>query len=252
MVSVPKPMNQAPRRRKYRRRAIILVSVLRVDVYLELCAQGKVVAPVSCPGGYLGHRWKPHSRFERQWVDEGCVAVTLTILRVQCSVCRVAWSLFPGFVWYRFRFSYRLVQSACWRVLSGVSPVAVTQELAARVSRIVEERGQTRVPAENTIRSWLRWLGQPPLEPLVRWTLSLVARISAQAARALVPVLEPPRAPPGPAHSRLRVERLLKMCAALDAVKRGCTNLFRRSPYQLRDWAVALFCERRQVLARPP
>lgn len=252
MVSARECGKQAPHRGKYRRRAIVLVSVLRVEVYLELLAQGKIVAPISCPDGCQGHRWKHHSRFDRTWVDEGCVAYRLAILRVQCTACRGVWSLFPAFVWYRFRFSYRLVQSVCWSVLVGLSPVAVTEQLAARVSPIVESRGQSRVPAENTIRSWLRWLGQPLLEHLVRWTLSLIARIKPQAARAIVPTLEPPRALPGPARTRQRAERLLRMCAALHAVKQGGSNLLRRSPYQLRDWAVALFCERRQLLARPP
>ncbi|MEW6282348.1 MAG: hypothetical protein AB1758_27320 [Candidatus Eremiobacterota bacterium] len=130
--------------------------------------------------------------------------------------------------------------------------MAVSEQLAARVSRIAESRGRARVPAENTIRSWLAWLGQPLLEQSMRWSLSLIARIKPQAARAIVPTLEPPRALPGPARTRQRAERLLRICAALHAVKRGCTNLLRRSPYQLRDWAVAPFCERRQVLARPP
>jgi hypothetical protein len=250
MVSAGKYRKQALHGRKYRRRAIVLVSILRVDVYLELSEQGKITAPVSCPDGCQGHRWKPHSRFDRTWVDEGCVAFRLTIVRVQCTVCRGVWSLFPAFVWYRFRFSYRLIQSACWSVLVGLSPVAVVEQLAARVSRVMESRA--RVPAENTIRSWLGWLGQPFLEQSVRWTLSLIARIKPQAARAIVPMLEPLRALPGPARTRQRAERLLRMCAALHSVRRGCIKLLRRSPYQLRDWAVALFCERGQILARPP
>lgn len=246
-----RPRKYRRRPRKYRRRAIVLVSILRVEHYLELLKQGKVVAPISCPDGCQG-RWWGHTPFEREWVDVGCVAFRITIVRVQCSVCRGVWSLFPAFVWYRFRFSYRLVQSACWAVLSGASPVAIAQELASRVSPIVKDRGQSRVPAENTIRSWLKWLGQPPLEQLVRWTVSLIARINAEAARAIVPALEVRRSLPAPARLRQRAKRVLRVCAALDAVKRGRTNLFRRSPYQLRDWAVALFCERRQVLARPP
>ncbi|MBI3925497.1 MAG: hypothetical protein HY319_08160 [Armatimonadetes bacterium] len=251
MLSAPKPRRQALRPRKYRRRAIVLVSILRVELYRELLEQGKVVAPIPCPDGCQG-RWWEHTPFERQWVDADCVAFRLTIVRVQCSVCHGVWSLFLAFVWYRFRFSYRLIQSACWNVLAGASPVAVAQRLAVRVSRIVEDRGRTRVPAENTIRSWLKWLGQPLLEQMVRWTLSLIARIRAQAARAVVPALEVRRDLPAPARRRQRTERVLRVCAALDAVKRGRTNLFRRSPYQLRDWAIALFRERRQVLARPP
>lgn len=244
---VSEPARQAPRRR-YRRRAIVLVDVLQVKVYVEMVAQDRVTAPIPCPDGCDG-QWGRHSRFERQWVDYDCVAYTVVVLRVRCSVCRGVWSLFPGFVWYRFRFSYRLVQSACWKVLSGTPGPAVAEQLAAQLSPLVK---QSRVPAESTIRSWIAWLGQRWLVRMVRWTLSLIARRSVEGARAALPVIEAPPALTPAVRVRRRAERVLRGCAALDAVVRGRTNLARRSPYQLRDWARALFCERRQPLARPP
>lgn len=252
MLSLPKRTTQAPRRRKYRRRAIVLVSILHVRVYQQLFEQNRVTAPIPCPDGCQG-RWWAHGGFERDWVDVDCVVFRLAIVRVQCSACRGVWSLFPGFIWYRFRFSYQLVQAGCWSVLSGVSPVTVSRQLESGVSRILVDQGRARVPAENTIRSWLKWLGTHPLlKPMVGWTLSLIAQINPETARSVAPALAVSAQPSGPARIRQRARHFLKMCAALHAVKRGISNLFRRSPYQLRDWAMALFCERRQVLARAP
>jgi hypothetical protein len=250
MVSLPRHHDQAPRR-KYRRRAIVLVSILHVRVYLDMLEQNKVVSPIPCPDGCRGHWWA-HSWFQRDWVDADCTVFRLIIVRVQCGGCRGVWSLFPSFVWYRFRFSYRVVQAACYSLLSDVSPVAVARQLELEVSPILVDQGRARVPAENTIRSWLKWLGSPLLEQLVRWTLSLIGQISPESARAIVPALTASRQPAGPAGDRIRAGRFLKMCAALQAVRKGGTNFFRRSPYQLRDWAADLFCERRQILARAP
>jgi len=249
MVTFPACTVQAPRRGKYRRRGILLISILSVAAYAERVEDG-IVTPVSCPDGCQG-RWWAHSRFQRQWIDESCVVFQLTIFRKQCSECRGVWSLFPAFVWYRFRFSYRLIQASCWSVLAGISPVRIVAALESRVSSILVGQGRTRIPAENTIRSWVKWLGNPLLETSVRWTLSLIAQICPKSARAVVPELAI-SGKPGPSRIRKRAERFLKVCSALYAVQRGASNLFRRSPYQLRDWAATLFCERRQVLARPP
>lgn len=239
------------RRRRYLRRAIVLLDVVSVSVYLEMVALGSVSSPFPCPDRCTG-TWKDHDTFTRQWVDFDCTAYTLVIVRVRCSECGVVWSLFPAFVWYRVRFSYRLVQSACWELLSGRRSTEISEELAEGVSPIVKERGQFRVPAESTIRSWIQWLGQQCLESLLRSTLSLIARLSAEAARAALPVFEVRPALLAAARDRQRAERLLQICAALDGVTRGRANLFRRSPHQLRDWACALFRERCQPLARPP
>jgi hypothetical protein len=226
-----------------------MVSVVQVRVYLEMVQKGEVVAPIPCPDG-CGERWRRHSRFRRQWVDCDCVSYTLAIVRVLCKGCGGVWSLFPAFVWYRFRFSYRLVQSACWQVVSRTASTVVAQQLAERVSPLVKP--QSRVPAESTIRSWIVWLGQRWLETLVRWTWSLIARRSVEAARAVQPSLEVRPAPTAAAGVRRRAQRVLLACAALNGAVRGRLNLFRRSPHQFRDWAIALFCERRQPLARPP
>jgi len=160
--------------------------------------------------------------------------------------------LFPAFVWYRFRFSYQLVQSVCRSVLAGVSPVAIEERLTTEAYANFKNSHEIRVPAENTIRSWLTWLGQSWMEWMVRWTQSLVARISPTAARAATPLLALSGSLTGAVRSRRRTERFLTTCAVLDAVKRGRINLFRSTPHQLRDWAAAFFCERGQVLARPP
>lgn len=224
---------------------------MSVTVYLELVAQGEVVAPGGCPDG-CGVQWGRHSWFTRQWVDCDCVAFTLVIVRVRCRGCGGVWSLFPAFVWYRFRFSYRLVQAACQRVLSGVCSAAVSEGLRAGLSAVVEDRASYRVPAESTVRSWVKWLGQECLEGYVRWTVSCIAVRSAEAAREAVPALEIRPGLPPAARCRERAARLLRACAALYAVARGRTNIFRRTPQQLRDWAGTLFRERRQVLARPP
>jgi len=249
MISLSSHTKQV-RPRRYRRRAIVLVSIVQLQVYERFCEREAMRPLSSCPDGCCG-RWWVHSCFRRDWVDEELVVHRLTITRLQCSVCRGVWSLFPAFVWYRFRFCYRVVQFGCWRVLSGISPVTVSEQLASGVSPIVGDR--TRVPAENTIRSWLKWLGNLALEQLVRWTLSEINRRCSQAAREVVPMLAISSSiPAGPARTRQRARRFLTVCSALDAAKRGRTNLFRRAPYQLRDWAITLFCERRQVLARPP
>ena len=240
-----------PRRRIYRRRAVVLPDVVSVTVYLEMIARGSVASPFPCPDKCIGI-WRNHSTFTRQWVDYDCVAFTVVIVRVRCSACRGVWSLFPAFVWYRFRFSYRLVQAACWSMLSGKSSTAVSDELAQRLSPVVKGLGQSRVPAESTIRSWRRWLGQQCLEPLLRLTLSFIARRSAEVVRAALPLVDVRPALPGASGIRQRAERVLRVCAALDGAVQGRTNMARRSPHQLRDWACALFRERRQPLARPP
>jgi len=251
MVPVLHPDGKIPRRRVYRRRAIFLLDVVSVTVYMEMLARGRVSAQFQCPDKCSG-TFSRHSTFTREWVDYDCVAYTLIIVRVRCSECRGVWSLFPAFVWYRFRFSYRLVQSACWGMLSGKSSTEISDELAASLSPVVKERGQFRVPAESTIRTWVQWLGQRCLEPLIRRTLSLIARRSAQAARTALPLNEVRPALPGANLVHNRAERVLRICAALDGATKGRSNLARRSPHQLRDWACALFRERRQPLARPP
>jgi hypothetical protein len=246
MISSCGPPGQAPRRR-YRRRAIVLAHLLCVGLYLERFEQGRVWAPEPCPDNCQGGCWRAHSSFGREWVDADCVSFQLTIIRLQCSVCRGVWSLFPAFIWYRHRFSYQMVQSACWQVLSGVSAMAVVQQLSERVSPILEDRARVHVPDENTVRAWAKWLGQPCLGQMLHWTLSLITRISPEAGRAVAPTL-----PEGRACSQQRTRGFLNLCATLHAVRRGSADFFRRSPHQLRDWAVELFCERRQVLARPP
>ena len=251
MVPTSRRDGKRPRRRVYRRRAIVLLDVVSVTVYLEMVAQGRASAPVPCPDKCIGS-WRNHSTFTRQWVDYDCVAFTLVIVRVRCSKCRGVWSLFPAFVWYRFRFSYRLVQAACWGMLSGKSSTNISDELAARLSPLVKERGQFRVPAESTVRSWVQWLGQRCLESLVRVTSSLIARRSAEAARIALALHDVRPALTGARGARQRAERVLRMCAALDGATQGRPNLARRSPHQLRDWACALFRERRRPQARPP
>ena len=251
MVLATRPDGKRQGKRIYRRRAIVLVDVVSVAMYLEALARGSVSSPVPCPDRCHG-TWSRHSTFERTWVDSDCVAYTLVIVRVRCSACSGVWSLFPGFVWYRFRFSYRLVQSACHDVLSGLRSTAVAEALEARVSLIVKERVAARVPAESTIRSWVQWLGQPCLIRLVRVTLSLIARRSAEGARATLSALGARPALPVASNARQRARRILQVCSALDGVTKGRLNLARRSPHQLRDWAHALFRELRQPLARPP
>jgi len=125
MLPSPKGIRQV-RRRKYRRRPIVLLRILHPRTYVDLLAQDKVTAPGPCPDGCEG-RWWAHSHFERQWIDRDCLVHRLTIIRLQCSVCRAVWSLFPAFVWYRVCFSYQLVQWACRSVLVGVSPVAIEE-----------------------------------------------------------------------------------------------------------------------------
>ncbi len=229
----------------------MLDHVVNVSVYLELVAQEKVTAPGPCPDG-CGADWRRHSRFTRQWVDYDCVAFTLVIVRVRCQGCGGVWSLFPAFVWYRFRFSYRLVQATCQRVVSGVGCAAVVEDLRERLSPLVEDRARCRVPAESTVRSWVRWLGQQCLEGCVRWTISFIAVRSAEVAREASAALEIRPGLPAARRCRERAGRVLRLCAALDAVTRGRSNISRRSPYQIRDWARVLFRERCKVLARPP
>ena len=154
MISSCGPLGQAPRRR-YRRRAIVLAHLLCVGLYLERLEQGRVWAPGPCPDNCQGGCWRAHSSFAREWVDADCVSLQLTIIRLQCSVCRGVWSLFPAFIWYRHRFSYQMVQSACWQVLSGIPAVVVVEQLSERVSPILEDRNRVHVPAENTVRAWV-------------------------------------------------------------------------------------------------
>ncbi len=252
MLPFSKGAGQVPRRLKYRRRPIVLLLVLHLRTYLDLLAQDKVTSPIPCPDGCKEGRWWAHSQFERQWVDVDCLVCRLTIIRLQCSVCRAVWSLFPAFVWYRFRFSYQLIQWVCRSVLAGASLVALEDRLTAEAYGRFKDGDEIRVPAENTIRSWLTWLGAPWMERVVRWIQGQVARISAPAARAAAPQLALSGSLTGPARCRRRTERFLTVCAVLDALKRGRTSLFRATPHQFRDWAAAFFCEQRQVLARPP
>lgn len=251
MVSPSERDGKPQRQRKYRRRAIVLVDVISVHEHAKLVEARQVEAPVRCPDG-CGKDWRNHSTFTRQWVDVDCVAYAVVIVRVRCTGCGGVWSLFPAFVWYRFRYCHRLVQSSCQRILEGKSSTEVTEELRGRVSPIVEERAPFRVPAESTIRSWMKWLGQRCLERLLRETVSLIARRVAEAARALLPELDIRRGLPAEAERRERVRSVLRVCAVLDAVTSGRPGIFRRAPNQLRDWGRALFRERRLILARPP
>jgi hypothetical protein len=97
----------------------------------------------------------------------------------------------------------------------------------------------------------MKWLGQRYLEPLLRETVSLIARRDAAAARALLPDLEVSGLP-GAGEGRERVRAVLRTAAVLDSVMTGRPQIFRSAPHQLRDWARALFRERRILLARPP
>jgi hypothetical protein len=234
-------------RRRYRRRAIVLDNVVSVEAYLQMVEESRVQPPGGCPDGCDGG-WRRHSCFQRRWVDYDCVVFVVVIVRFRCGGrCGAVWSLFPALVWYRFRFCHRLVQATVYRVIAGSTPTAAAKALEESLCPLVES---TRVPSASTIRSWVQWLGQRCLEPLVDWTLSHIARMSAEAARAVAHA-SPPMGP-GRDEPLRRASRLLQRCAALDAVTKGRADFFRRAPNQLRDWARRLFWERRQTLARPP
>lgn len=239
------------RRSRYRRRAIVLLDVVSVYAYQVLVEQDKVRAPIPCPDGCQG-TWGYNDSFTRQWVDYDCVAYTIVIIRVRCSVCRAAWSLFPAFVWYRFRFSYQLVQSTCWQIMEGTTAATINAGLSYRLCPIVEDRGSYRVPAESTIRSWVTWLGQAWLERLIRWTVGFIARQSAELARHVFSLACASRGLPAAAESRVRTRRVLQIGSLLDALKTRRQNFRRKAPNQLRDWARTLFSEQRRILVRPP
>ena len=251
MVSTFRRGGNPHRQRRYRRRAIVLVDVVDVEVYQAMIEERRVASPIPCPDKCSEAEWKRHSQFERQWVDYDCLAYGIVIIRVRCSRCRGVWSLFPGFVWYRFQYNHRLIQSSCTRALER-SATAVAEELHAHVSPIVEERGRCRVPAESTIRSWMKWLGRRCLEPLLQSTVGLIAQRGAEAARAVLPVFDIRPGLSPTAERRERVKLVAVVAAALDAVTRGRANIFRRAPNQLRDWGRSLFREQRLILARPP
>ena len=250
MVSTLEYDGKPHRRQTYRRRAIILVDVVDVNVHKAMVEEARVVSPVPCPNGCVDAEWKRHSQFEREWVDYDCVAYVIVIVRVRCSKCRGVWSLFPGFVWYRFRYSYRLMQSSCAKALESSSTV-VSEELHSQLAPILEP-ARCRVPAESTIRSWMKWLGQKCLQPLLQATVSLIARCNAEAARAVLPAFEIRPGLAAAAASRERVKLVLQVAAVLDGVKSRRANFFRSAPNQLRDLGRTLFRERGLILARPP
>lgn len=239
------------RRQTYRRRAIVLVDVVNVQEHNRLIRTGRLWASVQCTDG-CGSDSRLHGSFTRTWVDVDCTVHVIVIVRVRCNGCGGVWSLFPAFVWYRFRYCHRLVQASCQKVLAGERSVEVSERLRAQVSPILEERVPFRVPTESTIRSWMLWLGQRCLEPLVQATVSLIARRDAEAARALLPELEIRRGLSAASEGRERVRAVLRTAAVLEAVSIGRRQIFRRAPHQLRDWVRALFREQRLLLARPP
>ena len=227
----------------------MLVDVLSVDAYLKL-ERNSVVSPIPCPDGCEGG-WGRHSVFQRQWVDYDCISYTITIVRVRCrGRCGAVWSLFPAFVWYRFTFCHRLVQSSC-RELASRKAASVAEGLREGLPSLVNEH-RTRVPAESTIRSWVKWLGHRCLKSHLGWALSLIARRDPETAREARCALEIPSGLTLWAESLKRTAAMLRICAVLDAVEKCRTKIFRSAPNQFRDLTRALFRERREMLARPP
>lgn len=238
--------------RKPRARCLLLEFV-EVRVYLLAVAGGRLPKPDACPDcGHKRFHW--NGGYSRSWVARDCVVIELRICRVRCCNCRIGWTLIPGFVLPRFRFSLCLIQWACWGMVAGNSSVRLRERLMERLSPIVADHGMARIPAESTLRWWMRWLNQGYLQRYVRLTLSFVAQIDAELAVRAHRLIAVPRtvAPqlPVPRRSRARAGRVLRACMALAAAVKK--TLFRRSPHQLRDWALWLFREHRRILCRPP
>lgn len=250
----------------YRRRCVLLVDIVSIDAYLRLVKPRRVPKPNSCANcRAVKFHW--NGSYLRGWVDSDCLVVELRILKVRCCACRVSWTLIPGFVLRRFRFSPGLLEWACWAMLAGKSSVVLHERLRD-MSSVLEERATVRVPAESTLRFWLGWLGGAPLQKFVRLALSFLARMDAElAARAYRLVAAPQSvggdntlsigralgAPLTLAPTRSRVRRragvVLKACVAVSALG---GKSFRRRRHQLRDWARWLFREHRLTLCRPP
>lgn len=239
----------------YRRRCVLLADIVNARAYLRLVDLRRVPKPSSC-GNCGAGKFHWNGSYLRAWVDCDCVVIELRILRVRCCACRVSWTLIPGFVLRRFRFSPGLVEWACWAMLAGKSPVALRERLRDRVSRVLKQRATVRVPAESTLRFWLRWLGRTPLQRFVRWALSFLARMDAELAARSYRLVAAPRSvcvqlalAPTRSSVRRRAGTVLRACVAISALG---GKLFRRRRHQLRDWARWLFREHRQTLCRPP
>ena len=241
----------------YRRRCILLPEVAVVSAYRLLCSEIKVgglsVVLVSLSCLICGGKLASNGRYKRSWVDTDLLVVQLTIFRARCCTrhCRVAWTLLPGLVLVHFRYSPRLVQWACWRMLAGVGAGAICKALHERASAL--GRQQRGVPAEPTVRAWLRWLGRSELQGLVRLTLSFIARVVPdRSPEALWLVVDPANRSSwcrrGNQGVRERAGRVLRACMALHAALQK--KVVRRTPEQVRDWARWLFCEHRLVLCR--
>jgi len=220
-------------------------------VYIDRVAtRGACVTWVCLECGGKAFSW--NGSYFRWFVDVDGVRFQLRIRRIRCRCCHVGWTLLPGFVVPRRRYCCRWVEWSCWMMLAGHSPAEVHNQLEARVSRIVLELSG-RVPAESTLRSWLKWLARPQWQYWVRRTLSYIAEVFPSASPLAYRLLAAPQtvAPQLPvAHHGVlgKVSRFLRACVA----RQSANGVFRRKPHQFGNWVRWIFCQSRRTPCRPP